>query len=121
MTKKAFRYWLLSSIFFLLAIPLLFTPYPYLNLAFLSYGIGLVLFFFIEDKSAPEKPRPTKFYQKRWFLVAVAIPLYLWLFIYGQYFHGTVGNKVLILTSLQLTYQNYFQTKYDWRYKSKTK
>lgn len=46
MTKKEYTFWLLSSIFLI---------------------IGLILVFFIKDKNESRKPLPEKFYQKKVF------------------------------------------------------
>ncbi|MCL2112485.1 MAG: hypothetical protein FWH31_00895 [Streptococcaceae bacterium] len=117
MTKKEHTFWLLSSIAMFLAIPFFLLSYKFQGWAFLFFMIGGVLIFFIKDKSAPIKPLPNRFWQKRWFWACIFIPLIL---LVGIFCWGNVSSPpyFLIVLCLEFPIMGYFQTKYDWRRKN---
>ena len=120
MTKKEYKFWLLSSIFLVIALIFLFIPiYTMQNYGFLSLFIGLFLIFFIKDKNAPQKPMPKKLYQKKIFWIWIFIPLLVILFIYSIILnHDSSYQFIIVIIVAESLVFNYFGTKYDWQRKN---
>lgn len=91
MTKKEYTFWLLSSIFLI---------------------IGLILVFFIKDKNESRKPLPEKFYQKKVFWAWIFIPLFVILFIYSIFLKKeSPYNFMMIILVVDMIIFNYFGMK----------
>lgn len=117
LTKKEFRFWLLSTLTWAISIPfLLFAPYRLQGWGFLFYFIGMIFMLFIRNKNAPAKPVPTRIWQKRWFWAVIFIPVIV--LLVGFYLIFKPGQSSLFVLSflpVEFSVLNYFQTKYDWR------